>query len=320
MLHVASERPTPIQFLGDFEGNLLYIKRDDLLPFSFGGNKARKACYFLDDFRRGEYDCIVTYGSGHSNHCRVIANMAAMEGVPCEIISPQEQVEYTFNRQLSDLFGATRTIVSVNDVHRAIENKMTQLSEKGLRPYFIPGGGHGNLGSQAYFDCFREIRGFEQSQGLSFDYVFFATGTGTTHAGLVCGQLVMGGSERIIGISVARSADRGKQIVLGSAIEYLSARNCEFSSGDVEASIHFVDDYLSGGYAAESHSIKEEIRSVLSTYGIPLDPVYTGKAFWGMRMFIRKHSVVDCNVLFIHTGGTPLFFDQLQSERQMHVQ
>lgn len=40
---------TPIQFLDTEQENALYIKRDDLIPYSFGGNKARKACLFFEE-------------------------------------------------------------------------------------------------------------------------------------------------------------------------------------------------------------------------------------------------------------------------------
>jgi D-cysteine desulfhydrase len=45
--------------------------------------------------------------------------------------------------------------------------------------------------------------------------------------------------------------------------------------------------------------------------GIPLDPIYTGKAFWGMKEYIKDMQMAGKNILFIHTGGTPLFFDFL---------
>ena len=67
-------------------GNRIFIMRDDLLPYSFGGNKARKARLFFEEIDAGGYDAVVTYGSGGSNHCRVIANMAAARGLGCRII------------------------------------------------------------------------------------------------------------------------------------------------------------------------------------------------------------------------------------------
>ena len=74
---------TPIQ---QIENNI-YVKRDDLIPYSFGGNKARKGFLFFEEIDKGEFDCVVTYGSSHSNHCRVISNMAAARNMPCYLIA-----------------------------------------------------------------------------------------------------------------------------------------------------------------------------------------------------------------------------------------
>ena len=59
---------TPLYFLfSDSNKNNIYIKRDDLIPISFGGNKARKAMNFFKEIDQGGFDCVVTYGSGSSN-------------------------------------------------------------------------------------------------------------------------------------------------------------------------------------------------------------------------------------------------------------
>ena len=54
-----------------------------------------------------------------------------------------------------------------------------------------------------------------------------------------------------------------------------------------------------------------EARNEFCRNGLPLDPTYTGKAFWGMKEYIEEHHLEDCDVLFLHTGGTPLFYDCL---------
>ena len=86
--------PTPVYRLPFPETeNELYVKRDDLYPLSFGGNKARKAELFWQDLEAKKSDHVVTYGTSSSNHCRVIANLAAMHGLPCTIISPEQKSE-----------------------------------------------------------------------------------------------------------------------------------------------------------------------------------------------------------------------------------
>lgn len=298
---------TPIYWLGDENESHLYIKREDLLPYSFGGNKARKAILFFEEFDEGEYDCVLTYGSSHSNHCRVISNMAAARGIACYIISPQEVSDITFNSKFMNLFGANVITVPVEKVAETIELKMNELRKNGNKPYFIPGGGHGNIGTKAYVQCYKEIKEFEAEQGIKFDYIFFATGTGTTHSGLVCGQIKNSDDCKIVGISIARKNPRGRDVVINSIREYMP----EADENIIQKNTIFIDEYIGKGYGKENAEVISTIRQVMIKYGIPLDSTYTGKAFWGMKRYIEKHGIKNKNILFIHTGGTPLFFDDL---------
>ena len=294
---------TPVQRI---EENL-YIKRDDLIPYSFGGNKARKGFLFFDEIDKGGFDCVVTYGSSHSNHCRIISNMAAARGLPCYLIGPEEVSDITYNSKFMQLFGAEIITVPVAQVHDALEHKLDELRNAGKKPYFIQGGGHGNIGTQAYVECYEEIKKYETEHGVFFDYIFFASGTGTTHAGLVCGQIKQNDNRKIIGISIARKNPRGRQIVIDSIKEYLGERK------DIEDKTIFIDDYTGDGYGCQSEDINNTIHNVLVKYGIPMDSTYTGKAFTGMKKYIGANGIKGKNILFIHTGGTPLFFDDLES-------
>lgn len=300
---------TTIQNLGEYHGNHLWMKREDLIPFSFGGNKARKARLFFREIDKGSYDCVVTYGTGSSNHCRVVANECCRRGMKCYIISPEEASEPTFNSQMMELFGAKIITVPVSDVHDTIEAKIAELKNAGKNPYFIEGGGHGNIGTEAYIQCYQEIKEQEERLGVYFDYIFFATGTGTTQAGLVCGQLLADDKRNIIGISIARKNPRGRNVVLDSIRSYLGNGVLE---DRIQTATIFVDDYTDG-YGKEDSHVKQAIETVLKTYGIPLDATYTGKAFMGMTEYIRD--IIDKNILFIHTGGTPLFFDELRNRK-----
>ena len=297
---------TIIQDLGNYNGNHLWIKREDLIPFSFGGNKARKVELFFQEIDSGNYDCVVTYGSGSSNHCRVVANQCCKRGIKCYIISPSEASEVTFNSQMMELFGAEITIVPVSEVHDTIEKKINDLILAGYKPYFIEGGGHGNIGTEAYVRCYNEIRKQEKELGVFFDHIFFASGTGTTHAGLVCGQIISGDKRKIIGISIARKSPRGRDVVIDSIRSYLGD---DYTETVIQENTIFIDDFTSG-YGKDDPRVEKTINSVLMRYGIPLDSTYTGKAFMGMTEYTKD--ICNKNILFIHTGGTPLFFDALR--------
>lgn len=311
MFNIGPVISAPVQYLGDLCANRLWAKREDLIPFCFGGNKARKARLFFQEIDSGDYDAVVTYGSGSSNHCRVVANMAAQRGILCEIISPEEASEDTFNTKMMRLFNARITVCPVECVSVTIEQTLEELRVRGMNPYFIPGGGHGNLGTQAYVDCYDEIRRYEEIENVHFDYIFLASGTGTTHAGLVCGQLIHRDTRSIVGISIARRKPRGRDVVLASINDYLQVRSVSRRADEVENATVFVDDYIGQGYGRSTADIGHTIDMVMERFGVPLDATYTGKAFWGMTAYLKENGLRGKNILFIHTGGTPLYFDYL---------
>lgn len=303
---------TLIVNLGEINNNRIWMKREDLIPISFGGNKARKAIKFFKLIDAGDYEVVVTYGSSSSNHCRVVANMAASRGMECYIISPEEVSEETFNSKLMNLFDAKRIIVPVNEVHDTIEAQLKKLRSQGKKTYFIPGGGHGNIGTEAFVECYQEIGEYEREHNIYFDYIFFASGTGTTHAGLICGQLIQNDERKIVGISIARKNPKGRSIVLESIHDYLEEYFIHIDDTEIENATIFCDEYINDGYGKVNEKINETIIHVMRNYGIPLDSTYTGKAFWGMQEYIKENDITDKNILFIHTGGTPLFFDALE--------
>lgn len=77
--------------------------------------------------------------------------------------------------------------------------------------------------------------------------------------------------------------------------------------------IEICDDYLCGGYGKYNEELLITTKRMMREHGIPLDVTYTGKAYYGMKEYIESNSLKNKNILFIHTGGTPLFFDNLQA-------
>lgn len=302
---------TPIQKI-ETNNNDIYIKRDDLFPYSFGGNKARKGLLFFDEIKKNNNDCVVTYGSSSSNHVRVISNKCCEMNIPCYIISPLENSKNTFNLKMYKLFGAKIIKTSIEKVSETIDKTISKLRNDGYNPYFIQGGGHGNIGTQAYVDCYNEILDYENKNNKKFDYIFHASGTGTTQAGLVCGSIINNDNKRIIGISIARKKPRGRDIVVNSVLDYLNEYNIEYDKNLVDKKVNFIDKYILSGYGNYDKSIIETIKYSMRNYGIPMDTTYVGKAFCGMNKYIEDNKIRNKKILFMHTGGTPLFFDDLE--------
>lgn len=227
------------------------------------------------------------------------------------MIAPSEVSDVTFNSEFMALFGAEIITVPVEEVHDTIEYKLQELRDKGKNPYFIPGGGHGNIGTQAYVNCYDEICEYEKNNNIWFDYIFFASGTGTTHAGLVCGKILHHDMRNIIGISIARKNPRGRNVVIESIKDFMPDINEEL----IQKSTIFIDNYVGDGYGKDNNEIDTLIKLMMCKYGIPLDSTYTAKAFFGMQKYLQSERIENKNILFIHTGGTPLFFDDIQKIR-----
>lgn len=305
---------TPIYLMNHTDNkNNFYIKRDDLLPFSFGGNKVRIAQKYFEDMEMKGYNCIIAYGNSRSNLCRVIANMSKSKDIPCYVVSPAddsgERCE-TNNSIIVKIMGANVINCLKTNVSQTVLKVIEECKKKGLKPYYIYGDiyGKGNekVAIQAYIDAYNEIKEFENNNNISFDYIFHASGTGMTQSGLICGSILHRDRCKIVGISVARNADMGKLIIKNNVLKYINGKNI-----DNNKLILFEDKYIIGGYGKYNDEIMDTVREVLISDGVPLDFTYTGKAFWGMKQYLAEKSVENKNILFIHTGGLPLFFEQL---------
>lgn len=178
--------------------------------------------------------------------------------------------------------------------------------------YYIYGDKYGNgneeVPMRAYVKVYKEIQTQARNMGGQFDYIFLAAGTGMTQAGLIAGKIIYGGDEKIVGISVARNKRQQENVLQ----KMLSAYSLKHNIPVHQAYVEVIDNYVCAGYGKYNAEIIKTIRKMMLVYGIPLDPTYTGKAFWGMLQYLKKENITGKNILFIHTGGTPLFFDNME--------
>lgn len=309
---------TPIDEINlDLNNNKFYIKRDDLLPFAFGGNKVRIAKEFIDDMYAKNENCIISYGNARSNLCRAIATFCSKDNIKCHVISPADEdgnrIE-TFNSLLSKRCKVVFHECLKTNVANTVEKVISQCREEGYNPYYIYGSKYGTGNEitpvRAYYKAYKEIRSQLYAMSINVDYIFLATGTGMTQSGLIAGKIANNGKERIIGISVARNKDKEESVIKSYLDSYKKEEEFEYDDSDV-----IVDDsYLCDGYGKYDSSITNTINDMYLNHGIPLDPTYTGKAFAGMIDHIKKTNISNKTILFLHTGGIPLFFDYIMKQ------
>src|SRR5437667_11552496 len=88
-------------------GPRLLIKRDDAIPFGFGGNKIRKLALVGARARADGADTLITAGGVQSNHARVTAATAAKLGMRAILVANGVEPEArTANALLDSLLGA----------------------------------------------------------------------------------------------------------------------------------------------------------------------------------------------------------------------
>lgn len=276
----------------------VYMKRDDLLDFAFGGNKVRLFEYIAADVAKKGAKKIITFGSIHSNHIRVAAAIACRMGIACDLIILYEKEEengiISPNLKLVKYCGDVHVeYCSTEAAHDFIDEYLCGQEEAGCKYYWIPGGGHIGLAARGYADAAGEI--LEQLSGISVDAFFLPCGTGTTQAGLIAGT---GGKIPVYGVTVARSVERCRSEI--------TALLREMGKTDInEDDIHVLQSDIR--YGENSAELNEMISCLVKSDGIFLDPIYNAKSFLEMTRYIGIHPEIKTAV-YINTGGTPNLF------------
>ena len=276
----------------------IYMKRDDLLDFAFGGNKVRLFEYIAADAVKQGAEKIITFGSIHSNHIRVAAATAYKLGIACDLILLYEdEKENGINtpnlRLVKYCKGVHVVYCSTEEAHDFIDHYQQEQELKGCKYYWIPGGGHTALAAQGYVDAAAEI--LDQMKGRQIDAIFLPCGTGTTQAGVLAG---IGGRVPVYGVTVARTVERCRDEIAALLREM---GNTEIKDGD----IHVLRSGIR--YGGSSEELDEMISGLVQSDGIFLDPVYNAKSFLEMTRYIGAHPEIKTAV-YINTGGSPNLF------------
>ena len=305
--------------------NAVFLKREDLLPYSFGGNKARIGLCYMEDMERKGCNHMLAYGNARSNLCRILSNLCAAKGYRLTILSPADddgQQRPSLNGALCRQLGAEIIPCLKTGVAETVDAAMEAIRAVGDVPYYIYGDrtGQGNrhVPVAAYADQYAPLMAqCHQTFGGLPDTICLALGTGMTQAGLLCGQSVYdhggGHKPRIIGMSTAR-AESAATAHLTQYIREFAAANPEKADADAAVSCIHVYDQCRGGYGVPDAAIAALIRQQFREHGLPLDMTYTGKAYYAMQQLIRQEGWQGKRIVFLHTGGTPLFFDGVNRE------
>jgi len=305
--------PTPfyrMNTLSELLERNIYIKRDDMTGFAFGGNKTRKFDFLIADAIEKGCDTIIGIGANQSNFCRILSGVGAKYGLSVHLVlNGKEPKKPTGNLMLDHLFGATVHHIETTDskerMEKAIEVRKN-LEYNGNRVYFMPPGGSTSVGTLGYIAGWGELMDdFEKNQ-ITVDKIFHASSSAGTQAGLVAGQAITGWPGEIIGVSV----DVPK-MELEKNVHVLAQAAGDFLNIQVPKSIITVDEnYIGKGYGKHTVLAEEAIELFAKNEGVLLDHVYSGKAAGGLIDYCRSGQIgSDESVVFLHTGGNIQLFE-----------
>jgi D-cysteine desulfhydrase family pyridoxal phosphate-dependent enzyme len=287
-------------------GPRLLIKRDDVIPFAFGGNKVRKLALVAARAQADGADTLITAGAIQSNHALVTAATAARLGMRAVlVVNGLPQARPTGNALLDKLLGAEVFYVRARDERSpAIHDIAVRLRAEGRRPFEIPIGASTPLGALAFVLAMAELA----DQIPAPDVIVHATSSGGTQAGLVAGCRLLGLPTRVLGISADESTAATQvqvRAILSGVADLLDVDRVMLTRATVDVD----DQFVGPGYAIPTDASREAIELAARTEGIFLDPVYTSKAMAGLIAYVRQQRFTDRQtVLFWHTGGQPGLF------------
>jgi D-cysteine desulfhydrase len=304
-----AQLPTPIRAAPTLSKDLgveLHFKRDDLTGSTLTGNKVRKLEFLLAEAKERGADIVVTCGGEQSNHCRATAIAAAELGLTSLLLlrteDPTTPPPAHANILLDKLVGAQiRWVSRAEYQHRAeiFVQVDDSLKTQGHKPYLIPEGGSNPLGAWGYVRCIDELAEQLGREPLTLVY---AAGSGGTGAGLLLGVKLLGLPWRVVGFNVCDDKEYFVRVI-GEIVEGAVSR-WNLQIGFDRSEIEIVDGYVGVGYAKSKPDELAALRDVARAEGLVLDPVYTGKAFHGLRSELRRNpDRFGSRVVFLHTGG-----------------
>ena len=299
--------PTPVEEMSRLRAALgggprLLVKRDDALPFGFGGNKVRKLDLVAARARAEGADTLLTVGGVQSNHARATAAAAARLGLRCVLILGGPRPDRpTGNTLLDGLLGAEIHYVSSREERApAMRAAADRLRAQGRRPFEIPLGASTPLGAMAYARAVDEL----VAQVPAPDVIVHASSSGGTQAGLIAGCTLLDLPTRVLGISADDPAP-ALQAVVGDLISGIDAAlGCAGRLSAAAPRAEVDDSFVGEGYGIPTPASREAVERAARMEALFLDTTYTAKAMAGLIARVRAGSFrPDQTVLFWHTGG-----------------
>lgn len=259
------------------------VLRMDKIHTVVSGNKWFKLSGYLQQAIQTGYKTIATFGGAYSNHIVATAYAARMRGLDAIGIIRGERPA-VLSQTLEDAISFNMKLIFVSRTDYKDKPGLQSLYDQEKRYYWIPEGGYGPLGASGIQEMLKGIPYWP------YTHLVTAVGTGTTMAGLIQGALPF---QEIIGIPVLNN----HHTILQEVEQLLAAK-------DLDKKYRILPGHSFGGYAKKTPELIDFMNQTYQTVKLPLDFVYTAKAFYGLKEYLQNAELSgDSRILFLHTGG-----------------
>lgn len=268
------------------------VKRDDLIDPYVSGNKWRKLQYIIELARHQQRVGMLTLGGAYSNHLLATAYACEAFGLKSKALVRGEEltVDSNENLQRCAAMGMELQFISRDEYGERDEKERQEIWKQQHPDYlFVPEGGatyHGLIGCQEIWTEINE----------PVDHVFVAQGTTTTSCGILLGS---DESTSVHVVPVLKGFDSLAEMrpLLYQFLIDQELVNEYLNRVVVHSEAHF------GGYAKVTDELMAFIQFCKQNLDLPLDKVYTGKAFYALMKALESEVFDGKPVLFLHTGG-----------------
>lgn len=261
----------------------LWVKRDDLIHPLISGNKWRKLKYNLNAEATG----FVTCGGAFSNHIFAFAAALKLSGLNGIVFVRGEDDPLNPTLRFVRKCGVPIVFVPRDTYREAHQTAFEELRANHCPDFhWIPEGGSNEAGVLGMKEMAVElIAQLPEAEKASWH---LAVATGGSIAGLISANLA---EVLIQGYSVLKNYDPSEAIRLLLPSDIAANWQCDVAEAY-------------GGYAKWTMPLLERIKYAWNQFHLPLDPVYTGKA-WDMmwQKIERGEFAAGTQIVFVHTGG-----------------
>jgi 1-aminocyclopropane-1-carboxylate deaminase/D-cysteine desulfhydrase-like pyridoxal-dependent ACC family enzyme len=283
----------------------ILVKRDDAIPFGFGGNKVRKLQLVAAEARARGADTLITVGGVQSNHMRATASTAARVGMHCVLVAngaPPEKPRA--NALLDALLGAELHYVESREQRAPKMRELARrLREEGRTPYEVPLGASTPLGAAAFARAVGELID-QLPEGVVPETIIHASSSGGTQAGLTAGCALHGLPTKVVGISAddpAAAIEKEVRLIISGLDEMLGVDGSALARG---VHVSADDSFVGEGYGVPTPSSREAQSLAARSEALFVDHTYTAKALAALLAFVRAGRYrPEHTIVFWHTGG-----------------